>query len=66
MRPKLTIADAIQIRVLARRGTSQVELARRFGTTESNITAIIQRKTHSVSHITEALQRRRNRWRPKQ
>lgn len=58
MMRKLSLSDAIKIRTEHRRGKSSAELAQTWGVTVSNISAIVTRKTHSVSKITRDLQQR--------
>lgn len=45
---KLTLSDAINIRVRIRRGEKAADLAREFGVTRGNITAITQRRYHRL------------------
>jgi len=43
---KLTLADAIRIRVLHRRGQTQRELAEMYGVTVQAVNDIVNRKAH--------------------
>lgn len=47
MIPKITLADAIRIRVQVKRGRSQDDLAREYGITPGNVSMIVNRKTHN-------------------
>jgi transcriptional regulator len=54
----LTLNDAIHIRVLASRGYKQSDLAKQYNTTEGNISAIVNRRTHNHG-LAEQIRRRK-------
>ncbi len=59
MTAKLTLADAIAIRVDHKRGKTVGELAEFYHVVPATITAIIARTTHSVAGVTRSLRKAR-------
>jgi hypothetical protein len=59
MKSKLTLNDAIRIRVEVKHGATPEQMAERYRVSQPQIQAILSRQLFSVRHITEKLKAKR-------
>lgn len=57
MKGKISLSDAIDIRVRVHRGEPAAELAREYQLTRGAVSAIVNRRVHSVRAITQSVRR---------